>query len=358
MSDANNQMPQAPPPLNFGMPPPPLKLAMPISIPTLPLNLVGPPPPLDFGPPPPPILAMPPIPTISSDYIFQDGDNNVTNNSADAFEIMTTDFNEKVTGAIMRGGRRNQEDRLFALQNNVTGEKIFCVLDGHSGINAADCTKDYLLQTIVSKKTTESFPDAITNAFIEIEQIFKNSIRDDSGTCVLLAAIQGSSVTIANSGDCRAILVKKDGSIKVLNTEHSALIPEEAERSIAAGLWIEDDSVFSYSNGLRVSRSIGDLRFKGSSEDPKKHGVTCIPEILTIESDDTWHTLLLMSDGCDNVPLEMMASMCMKMSNNDLAQHIIKNSRDSCDNATCIAISMNSTTSTNCGGGGGGGSVE
>jgi serine/threonine protein phosphatase PrpC len=304
---------------------------------------------------PPPLLPIPPIPTISSDYIFQDGDNNVTNNSADPFEIMTTDFSKKVTGAIMRGGRRNQEDRLFALHNDVNGEKIFCVLDGHGGIGAADCTKSHLLQTIVSENTSESLPDAITNAFIETEQIFKNSVRDESGTCVLLAAIQGSSVTIANSGDCRAILVKKDGSIKVLNTEHSVLIPEEAARSIAAGLWIDHDSVYFSSYGLRVSRSIGDLKFKGSSEDPTKHGVTCIPEILTIESDDTWHTLLLMSDGCDNVPLGMMASMCMKMSNNDLAQHIVKNAHGTDDNATCIVISMQSDTSTNCGGGGGGG---
>ena len=349
MSEANNQMSLAPPSLNYGMPPPPLMAAPP------PLNFAMPPPPLNFGPPLPALLPTPPIPTISSDYIFLDGDNNETEITADPYEVKTTEFNEKVIGAIMRGGRRNQEDRLFALQNSIIGEKIYCVLDGHSSSGAADCTKSRLLQTIVSNKNTQSFSDAITNAFIETEEIFKTSVRDDSGTCVLLAAIQGSSVTIANSGDCRAILVKKDGSIKVLNTEHSALIPEEASRSIAAGLYIDDDSVFIGCNGLRVSRSIGDLIFKGPSKDPKMHGVTCVPEILTIESDDTWHTLLLMSDGCDNVPLEMMASMCMKMSNNDLAYHIVSNAKSSFDNATCIVISMNSTIASNCGGGGGGG---
>lgn len=350
MSEANDQSSQAPPPLNLGMPPPPLMPA-PLSS----LNFCRPPPPLNFGPPPPPLLPSPPIPTISSDYIFIDGDNDVTNMLADSYEVKITEFSKDVTGAIMRGGRRNQEDRLFALQDSVNGEKIFCVLDGHSGSAAADCTKKYLLQTIVSNKTSQSFSDAITNAFIETEKIFKATVRDDSGTCVLVAAIKGSTVTIANSGDCRAILVLLDGSIKVLNTEHSALIPEEASRNIAAGNWIDDDSVFSGCNGIRVSRSIGDLRFKGSSEDPTKHGVTCIPEILTIESDDTWHTLLLMSDGCDYVPLEMIASMCMKMSNNDLAKHIIKNSNSSSDNATCIAISMNSCAASNRGGGGGGG---
>jgi serine/threonine protein phosphatase PrpC len=314
------------------------------------------PPPLNFWmAPPPPLLPSPPIPTISSNYNFLDGDNNETEVTADPYDVKTTVFNEAATGAIMRGGRRNQEDRLFALQNSVNGEKIYCVLDGHSGSSAADCTKSRLLQTIVSNKNTQSFSDAITNAFIETEEIFKTSVRDDSGACVLLASIQGSKVTIANSGDCRAILVKKDGSIKVLNTEHSVLIPDEAARNIAAGFYIDDDSVFTGCNGLRISRSIGDLKFKGPSEDPTKHGVTCVPEILTIESDDTWHTLLLMSDGCDNVPLEMMASMCMKMSNNDLAQHIIKEAKSSCDNATCIAISMNSTIASNGGGGGGGG---
>jgi len=308
---------------------------------------------LNFAPPPPLNLSAiksfkeppktDPIPTISPDYVFKSGYtfDETQIYSAARFTPTATKFNDQTFGAIMQGHRQNQEDRLFGIENDKTGEKYFCVLDGHSGIGAAECVKDRLLQTIISTKT-EDFKSTLENAFIETEKNFRE-YNDGSGTCVLMVSLSEKNITIANSGDCRAILVTSDGTASVLTTRHSATNPDETKRISDAGFYIEDGYIHSGCNGLAVSRSIGDLIFKGFSSDPFKHGVTCIPEVITLESNDSWHTLLLMSDGCDNLSIDEIAKLTMSISANDLSSTIIKKALEagSMDNTSCLIISMN-----------------
>ena len=127
---------------------------------------------------------------------------------------------------------------------------------------------------------------------------------DRSGTCAIAAILKDGHLTVANAGDCTALLIHKDGSHQVLNTLHrpnSVLIApyemqhcSEGMRINEAGLCVQQNRV----NGeLAVSRSIGDFGYKGMFEEESKHAVTCIPTITRIPITDQFKCLYLYSDG-------------------------------------------------------------
>nr|QMS43717.1 protein phosphatase 2C [Betula platyphylla] len=91
----------------------------------------------------------------------------------------------------------------------------FClaVFDGHGGIDAALFIRENILQFIIEDS---HFPiclnEAIKSAFLKADHAFADaaSLDKSSGTTALTALIIGRMMLIANAGDCRVVLGKRD----------------------------------------------------------------------------------------------------------------------------------------------------
>lgn len=94
---------------------------------------------------------------------------------------------------------------------------------------------------------------------------------------------------IANAGDSKAIIVKKDGAVD-LTTEHRASNQEEQLRvENMGGFIIVHKSRYLVQGSLQITRSIGDQKYK--------QFISCEPDILeySLSKDDL--VLVMGSDG-------------------------------------------------------------
>ena len=142
-----------------------------------------------------------------------------------------------------------------------------------------------------------------------------------SGACTLVAFLDERTLTVANAGDCRAILGRRGGKdaededgdndsiIAIpLSIDHKPDRPEEQARIEAAGGYVRpavgqaldldympsrlyaDKGNQRLGPGLCMSRSLGDL-------DGIACGMTSAPELQTVELGERDHYLILASDG-------------------------------------------------------------
>ncbi|KAA8521478.1 hypothetical protein F0562_012151 [Nyssa sinensis] len=103
----------------------------------------------------------------------------------------------------------------FGVKNFNEGPNAFYgVFDGHGGKHAADFACYHLPRFIVED---EDFPReierAIASAFLQTDTAFAEACSVDSaiasGTTALAALVVGSSLVVANAGDCRAVLCRQ-----------------------------------------------------------------------------------------------------------------------------------------------------
>lgn len=88
------------------------------------------------------------------------------------------------------------------------------------------------------------------------------------GSCALVAVVKGRTLTAANVGDCRGILVEEDGEPRQINREHNAAREEEMAR-LRAEFPDDKDIVVCktaracYVKGrLQPTRALGDFHLK------------------------------------------------------------------------------------------------
>jgi serine/threonine protein phosphatase PrpC len=93
---------------------------------------------------------------------------------------------------------------------------------------------------------------------------------DFDGCAALAVFLQGLTATVAGVGDCKAVLVRADGLHECVNTVHTANLPKERSRILAAGGTVSHDG--RVCGSLNFTRSLGDLRLKA-------RGVTCEPSV-------------------------------------------------------------------------------
>jgi serine/threonine protein phosphatase PrpC len=93
---------------------------------------------------------------------------------------------------------------------------------------------------------------------------------DFDGCAALAVFLQGLTATVAGVGDCKAVLVRADGLHECVNTVHTADLPQERSRILAAGGTVSHDG--RVCGSLNFTRSLGDLRLKA-------RGVTCEPSV-------------------------------------------------------------------------------
>ncbi|GFZ08404.1 DNA-binding protein phosphatase 1 [Actinidia rufa] len=111
---------------------------------------------------------------------------------------------------------------------------FYGVFDGHGGKHAADFACSHLPRFIVED---EDFPmeieRAITSAFLQTDTAFAEACSLDaalaSGTTALAALVVGSSLIVANAGDCRAVLCRQGKAIE-MSRDHKPVSLQERKR--------------------------------------------------------------------------------------------------------------------------------
>ncbi|XP_054821258.1 probable protein phosphatase 2C 27 [Prosopis cineraria] len=238
---------------------------------------------------------------------------------------------------------------------DVVSEEVvsfYGVFDGHGGKSAAVFVRDQLPRVIIEDA---DFPveleKVVTRSFLRTDAEFAETCSLgsslSSGTTALTAIIFGSSLLVANAGDCRAVLSRRGRAIE-MSKDHKPLCMKERKRVESLGGFIRD----GYLNGqLGVTRAIGDWDLEGLKEMSERGGpLTAEPELkrITLTKEDEF--LIIGSDGIWDVFSNQNAvdfarrrlrehndvRLCCK----EMVEEAIN--RDSTDNLTVVIVCFHS----------------
>ena len=254
---------------------------------------------------------------------------------------------------------------------------FFAVYDGHGGNGCSLYLKEKL-HHFIKNFTKESLNEAINTVeekFMSEEALDeKGEIKDPSGSCGIMALIQKNKLIIANVGDSRLVLFKKN-SLYFSTEDHKPGSPSEKTRiEKGGGMVYQTPSLIPlHQNGkeieppwrvlpgrLSVSRTFGDVEAKNEKLGGMKNVVVALPDITEIELDEDFNFMVLGCDGIFDVLSNEEILECIKIvlkekEINDLnnvniselcgyiADMIIKSSlaKDSYDNVSCIVVAIN-----------------
>jgi len=184
------------------------------------------------------------------------------------------------------------------------------------------------------------------------EMMFSTS----AGATAVISLIVDDEAYIANTGDSRAIIVRK-GIAYPLSEDHKPNLERERARIYKAGGFINVQGRIC--DDLNLSRSIGDLRFKVDDDlSPEEQIVTADPDIksFTLRSDDQF--MVIACDGIwDVMKNQEVADFVLRQIKNGESRvsRIVELMLDKClspnlfqtnglggDNMTCIIVFLQS----------------
>ncbi|CAI9772339.1 unnamed protein product [Fraxinus pennsylvanica] len=203
-------------------------------------------------------------------------------------------------------------------KSNEGPNAFYGVFDGHGGKHAADFACYHLPRFIVKD---EDFPReierVIASAFLQTDTAFAEACSLDadlaSGTTALAVVVVGSSLVVANAGDCRAVLCRRGKAIE-MSRDHKPVCSRERRRIEASGGYIYD----GYLNGqLNVARALGDWHMEG---------LKCVdggplsaePELMSTKLTPEDEFLIL---GCDGVWEVFMSQNAVDFARRRLQEH-------------------------------------
>ncbi|XP_074577029.1 putative protein phosphatase 2C 57 isoform X1 [Curcuma longa] len=205
------------------------------------------------------------------------------------------------------GFRKTMEDAYFCCDNFMQeyGTKTFGepsafygVFDGHGGKHAADFARSNLPRFLLED---EDFPGeiqrAVASAFLQTDIAFAEACSVNSslasGTTALVALVVGSSLVVANAGDCRAVLCRRGKAIE-LSHDHKPDCSSERKRIESLGGHVYD----GYLNGqLNVARAIGDWHMDGMKDPDGVGPLIADPEVTRMRITEDDEFLILACDG-------------------------------------------------------------
>ncbi len=249
---------------------------------------------------------------------------------------------------------------------------FFAVYDGHGGNGCSIYLRDNL-HLFIKEFSSEGLRNAITNAeddFIKTKAMTPNGeLGDGSGSCGIMAIIQGKRCIIANVGDSRCVVFKKE-KVDFATVDHKPSTEEEKERITKAGGKIyQTPTIFPlFQNGqeisgpwrvlpgrLSVSRTFGDVEAKEEKFGGMKNVVVALPDITEIELSEEYNFIVIGCDGifdvlsnedlmeCAKIAVKEKKGYTMNHLCGEIAGNIIKASlaKDSFDNVSCVVIAVN-----------------
>lgn len=175
-----------------------------------------------------------------------------------------------------------------------------------------------------------------------------------AGCTACSALITPTEIIVANAGDSRAVLARKNGDKVVgveMSVDHKPELPEERQRIEKAGGFVEDNRVKGI---LNLSRSIGDLEYKSDSSIPlKDQMITANPDIrreklgsdvqfLVLACDGIWDCLSS-QEAVDFVnelikKKDRVSYVIEEMFDKIIATDVASSGGVGCDNMTCVVV--------------------
>ena len=199
------------------------------------------------------------------------------------------------------GVRDDHEDR-WHVWPRVGGDSeltLYGVFDGVLGVDAAqhctDCVGFYLEGSGCDLRKEPG--RALTHAYLETSAAISKPNTFScffEGYCTAISALvaksatAGTTLTVANTGDSRAVLIRADGTTQALSRDQNVERADERERVLAAGATIEG----KYCGRLAYTRAMG-----CNVELPDYRGKIPDPEITTHRVERGDRFLVLASDG-------------------------------------------------------------
>merc|ERR1719499_1030842 len=122
------------------------------------------------------------------------------------------------------------------------------------------------------------------------------------GCTAVVCCIRKDTITVANAGDCRAVLCRTGRAID-LSEDHKPQLPSECARIRRAGGCIMEQrclagALYRVNGDLSLSRAIGDLRYKQNSRlSPQDQIICSTPDIRSFTRKPEDEFLLLACDG-------------------------------------------------------------
>jgi serine/threonine protein phosphatase PrpC len=160
------------------------------------------------------------------------------------------------------------------------------------------------------------------------------------GCTALAAVIAGGRLLVANAGDCRAVLCR-GGAPLALSRQHTAELPDERARVLAAGgsVAVRAGSWRVGGAALQVTRALGDFDLKG----PIDGGVTAEPEVVELMLTPEDQFIVMATDGVWDVMTDAEAIGLVRDTVKDpqmSAKRLVTEAlaRGSRDNATALVV--------------------
>jgi len=227
----------------------------------------------------------------------------------------------------MQGWREKMEDAHIAIPHlhGWPDTAVFGVMDGHGGEQVARFCEQRLPEEI-ARHSSDDVPGALASAFHKMDELLADPrslqelraltqqhsglkaseaslmIPQFTGCTAVVCCIRKDTITVANAGDCRAVLCRTGRAID-MSEDHKPQLPSECARICRAGGCIMEQrclagALYRVNGDLSLSRAIGDLRYKqNSSLTPQNQIICCTPDIRIFTREPEDEFLLLACDG-------------------------------------------------------------
>lgn len=239
------------------------------------------------------------------------------------------------------GKRSSMEDRSVVIERFMgdPNKKFFGLFDGHGGSKGAEIAAGNLSTHFhrayyneARLRQGKTVPQMLKEAFVLTDQDIENT--DRSGTTAVVAYQDGQNITVANSGDSRAVLATQDG-FRRITADNKATNDSGIFRVTRAGGIIRGSHLMMPNGqGLAVSRALGDREFRNVViPDPKIYQATITRNYIA---------LILACDGIWDVIPDIQAAQIVKaVPNPTVASRALVNEayrRGSGDNLSAIVV--------------------
>ena len=198
----------------------------------------------------------------------------------------------------MQGWRATMEDNTIHYPNFDDNIALFGIFDGHGGNEASMFVKEnFAIELKINKYyIKKQYIKALEETFLKMDSLMHNENNIQSGCTAIVALFCNQTLYVANSGDCRSLLLKTNGEIFVMNKEHKPEDKKEMERIINSGGVVLNGRVNEI---LNLTRALGDLTYKQNPfNNPKTQIISGFPDVVEKSIDQEYVFLLI---GCDGV---------------------------------------------------------
>ncbi|KAF0725811.1 hypothetical protein Ae201684P_018562 [Aphanomyces euteiches] len=215
-----------------------------------------------------------------------------------------------------------------------TWSQFYGVYDGHAGARCSTLVAQVLPMCVAAADAFTSDIDAtLRSACLLMDKLFLDvaaarGLRD--GCTAITVVVRNRVVTVANIGDCRAVLFSSSWRATALSKDQKPNCAEEKARIEAAGGIVLNIRGIPRVNGmLAVARAFGDL--------PLKRYIVAEPDVTTYELDESDQFIVMATDGLWDVLTNEAVGSFLRANTGSMSLH------DVASKLVHLAVEMGST---------------